>query len=105
MASIGGAEAGKVDVGNDGDAAATAHAERVKLTEKQRQKCLRVTSKMLRKRGGSVKLGDAVDKALRALQLHEQPDTQQLRKRVKSALRKADGWSIESGKLVHTACV
>eukprot|EP00892_Ulva_mutabilis_P012818 jgi/Ulvmu1/9909/UM057_0067.1 len=94
---------GRPACGNSGDPAAPPSSGKFKLTQKQRDKCVRVVGKLLRKKGPSVQLNIAVDKAVRTLQLHEEANAQLLKKQVRSALKKAGGWSIANDVIVSDA--
>lgn len=92
------------DPASGGETATLGQAASSKLTDKQRQKCLRVAAKMLQKGSGCVKLAAAVDKALASLRLDPQSDQQRLKKKIKAVLKKGDGWCIENGMMVPAAC-
>lgn len=78
---------------------------RLSLSEKQRRKCLKVACKMLKKCQSGVKLKEVVDSALAALNVSQSMDKGKLRSKVKTVIKKGDGWSIQGGKLLTAVAV
>lgn len=80
-------------------------SSKLKLTEKQRKKCLRVVCKMLKRRQSGVKLREVVDKVLEVLSVEEGAKKSSIRSRVKTVIKKGDGWSIANGMLTPAVAV
>lgn len=79
--------------------------EPLSLSEKQRKKCLKVACKMLKRCEGGIKLKEVVDSALAALKVSQSVDAVTLRSKVKTVIKKGDGWSIQGGKLMAAIAV
>lgn len=84
---------------------ASGDGERLSLSEKQRRKCLKVACRMLKKCQGGIKLKEVVDSALAALNVSQSMSKGKLRSKVKTVIKKADGWSIQDGKLLTAVAV
>jgi hypothetical protein len=78
---------------------------KVELTEKQRRKCLRVACKMVKKSQSGVKLREVVDKILATLSLEEGAEKSRFRSKVKTLVKKGDGWSLSNGMLTAAVAV
>lgn len=92
-----------VGLSDGGNMTASEQVGSIKLTDKQRQKCLRVAGKMLQKCSEGVKLAAAVDKALASLRLDPEADMQRLRKKVRSVLKKGEAWSVDGSMMLPAA--
>jgi hypothetical protein len=80
-------------------------AERLSLSEKQCKKCLKVAFKMLKQCRGGVRLKQVVDGAVAALKLSQSADAGKLRAKVRTVIKKGDGWSIQGGRLMEAIAV
>lgn len=83
----------------------TEAGEPLSLSEKQRKKCLKVACKMLKKCQGGIKLKEVVDSALEALNVSQSMGRGKLRSKVRTAIKKGHGWSIQDGMLMTVIAV